>query len=113
MSKDSAEWAAVVRAVVAAIPVGQVLSYAGVARRAGRPRHARLVARILAESSGMGLPWHRVMRADGRPGFAEGSPGWREQLQRLRSEGVEVRAGRVRMPRAVDSLDAALWGPPP
>jgi methylated-DNA-protein-cysteine methyltransferase related protein len=78
-----------VRAVVAAIPPGDVLSYGEVAERAGL-RSARLVGRILAED-GHDLPWHRVLRADGRcaPHLAE------EQGARLRAEGVPVVEGRV------------------
>lgn len=72
-----------VRAVVAAIPAGQVCSYGEVAERAGIPGRARLVGRILAED-GHDLPWHRVLRADGRcaPHLAA------EQSARLRAEGV-------------------------
>lgn len=79
-----------VRDVVAGIPAGEVLSYGEVAARA-RLRSARLVGRILAVD-GADLPWHRVLRADGRcaPHLA------REQLARLRAEGVPVTDGRVR-----------------
>lgn len=83
-------------AVIAAIPAGDWCSYGEVARRAGLPGYHRLVARLLASHTGTGkLPWHRVLRADGRPGLAEGSAGWREQLQRLRAEGVRVENGRA------------------
>jgi methylated-DNA-protein-cysteine methyltransferase-like protein len=70
-----------VRAVVEAIPAGEVLSYGEVADRAGL-RSARLVGHILANSHG--LPWHRVVRADGTPTphLAE------EQTALLRAEGV-------------------------
>ncbi|MBJ7517712.1 MAG: MGMT family protein, partial [Stenotrophomonas sp.] len=59
------------------------------------------------------LPWHRVLRADGRIAMPEGSRGWREQSQRLRAEGVVVERGRVRMPALdpVQALDAEIWGP--
>lgn len=97
-------------AAVRAIPHGHVAGYGAIAHRAGYPRHARLVARILGEYEGAELPWHRVLRADGRIAFAEGSSGFREQCRRLRAEGVRVEAGRVRMPRAGDDVDAAVWG---
>lgn len=81
-----------VRSVVAAIPVGRVLAYGDVASRAGLPGRARLVGRILAED-GQDLPWHRVLRADGTPAPHLAA----EQLVRLRTEGVLVHSGRVRM----------------
>lgn len=88
-------------AVIAAIPAGEWCSYGEVARRAGLPGYHRLVARLLAsQPNGGRLPWHRVLRADGRPGLAEGSAGWREQLQRLRAEGVRIENGRARKPAA-------------
>jgi methylated-DNA-protein-cysteine methyltransferase related protein len=96
-------------AAVRAIPRGQVAGYGEVAARAGLPGRARLAARVLADNDDPSLPWHRVLRADGRIAFAPGSRQWREQARRLRAEGVAVRDGRVaRRPR---TLDAALWGP--
>lgn len=91
-------------AQVRAIPAGQVASYGAIARRAGFPRAARLVARLLAITEEADLPWHRVVRSDGRIAFASGSVGFDEQCARLQAEGVEVRAGRVRI-----QADAALW----
>lgn len=98
-------------AAIRAIPRGQVAGYGHIARRAGLPGRARLVARVLAHNDDPGLPWHRVLRSDGRIAFPEGSRGWREQSQRLREEGVTVERGRVRMPKADASLDAMIWGP--
>ncbi|MGH3980571.1 MAG: MGMT family protein [Pseudonocardiaceae bacterium] len=83
-----------VREVVAAIPPGAVLAYGDVAARAGLPRRARLVGRILAED-GHDLPWHRVLRADGTPAPHLAA----EQLARLRAEGVLADGGRVPMRR--------------
>lgn len=101
-----------VLAAVRAIPRGEVRSYAHIARLAGRPRGARQVARILAAAADPALPWHRVVRADGRIAFAPGSAGHREQRRRLRAEGVAVRAGRVAPPAAeAPTLDALLWAP--
>jgi methylated-DNA-protein-cysteine methyltransferase related protein len=78
-----------VRAVVRAIPPGQVRSYGEVAADAGL-RSARLVGRILAVD-GHDLPWHRVVRADGS--FASHIAA--EQAARLRVEGVLATDGRV------------------
>ena len=97
-------------AAVRAIPRGQVAGYGEVARRAGLPGRARMAARVLSENTDPGLPWHRVLRADGRIAFPEGSRGFREQSQRLRSEGVDVRNGRVRMQARAIDIDAAVWG---
>ncbi len=99
-------------AAIRAIPRGQVAGYGHIAQRAGLPGRARLVARILAGNEDSKLPWHRVLRSDGRIAFPEGSRGWREQSQRLRAEGVRVESGRVRMPQADVSLDAMIWGGP-
>lgn len=85
------------RDVVASLAVAEVVSYGEVARRAGRRGAARAVGAFLAEH-GTGLPWWRVVRADGS--LAVHKP--REQARRLRAEGVEVVAGRV-----VDALPPA------
>ncbi len=103
--------AARILAVVRAIPHGKVAGYGEVARRAGLPGRARLAARVLADNTDPGLPWHRVLRADGRIALPPGSAGWREQCRRLRAEGVLVEQGRVRLRRACDDLDAHVWGP--
>ncbi|GGK07429.1 MGMT family protein [Luteimonas terricola] len=98
-------------AAVRAIPRGEVAGYGEVARRAGLPGRARWVARLLAVSDDPGLPWHRVLRSDGRIAFPAGSDAWEEQARRLRADGVEVVGGRVRIARAERSLDAEVWGP--
>ena len=97
-------------AAIRAIPRGEVAGYGHVARRAGLPGRARLVARVLAGNEDPALPWHRVLRSDGRIAFPPGSKGFREQVRRLRAEGVPVEKGRVRM-KAADAgdLDAVLW----
>ena len=88
------------------------MGYGQVAMRAGLPGRARLTARILGQNDDPDLPWHRVLRSDGRIAMEEGSAGWREQSQRLRAEGVVVENGRVRMPTTDPAvvLDAAVWG---
>ena len=100
-------------AAIRAVPRGSVTSYGEIARRAGLPRRARLVARVLAQNEDPELPWHRVLRSDGRIAFPSDSRGYREQTQRLRAEGVQVEAGRVRnLLRGGSDLDALLWAPP-
>jgi len=99
-------------AAVTAIPAGEVAGYGEVARRAGLPGRARLVARVLSAGDEPGLPWHRVLRSDGRIAFPQGSVAFDEQVRRLRAEGVTVESGRVRGLRAAASLDEILWAPP-
>lgn len=98
-------------AVIRTIPSGKVLGYGQVARLAGLPGRARLVARVLSRNDDPDLPWQRVLRSDGRIAFAQGSESWHEQVRRLLAEGVVVDNGRVRMSRVERSLDAVLWGP--
>lgn len=96
-------------AAIRAVPRGQVAGYGAIARRAGLPGRARLVARILSLNDDPRLPWHRILRSDGRIALPTGSAAFAEQCQRLRAEGVDVRNGRVRLPRDDASLDAAIW----
>ena len=98
--------------IVEAIPSGSVASYGEVARRAGLPRRARLVGRALGEApEDRPLPWHRVVRADGRIAFPPGSKLHKLQVRRLREEGVVVSDGRVKRETGEADLDAWLWGP--
>lgn len=97
-------------AAIRAIPRGEVAGYGEVARRAGLPGRARLVARLLSQNDDRDLPWHRVLRSDGRIAFPVGSKSFREQSQRLRAEGVRVEAGRVRGQSAAATLDEQMWG---
>jgi methylated-DNA-protein-cysteine methyltransferase-like protein len=102
-----------IRDAVAAIPKGRVASYGAIAARAGYPGRARLIGRVLGDSpSELKLPWHRVLRADGRIGMPVGSSGFRRQCQLLRAEGIEVVKGRVALSAfGLDpDLDRALWG---
>jgi methylated-DNA-protein-cysteine methyltransferase-like protein len=101
-------------AAIRAVPAGGVAGYGVIARRAGLPGRARLVAKILSGNDDATLPWHRILRSDGRIAFPPGSKGHAEQTRRLRAEGVDVEAGRVRgMPGRDADLDALLWAPPP
>ena len=105
------EHAAIVR-VIAAIPPGRVASYGEIAARAGLPRHARLVGRVLGDAGAEAkLPWHRVLRSNGCFAFKPGSRAFREQRARLIDEGVAVKAGRVDLELFgwQRNLDAELW----
>ena len=98
-------------AAIRAVPAGEVAGYGVIARRAGLPGRARLVARVLGQNEDPDLPWHRILRSDGRIAFPKDSPHFQEQSQRLRAEGVDVRDGRVRLPKPEEGLDAAVWAP--
>lgn len=112
-SDDTNDAARRIHAAIRAIPPGEVAGYGEVARRAGLPGRARLVARLLSTNSDAGLPWHRVLRSDGRIAFPAGSEGFEMQSARLRAEGVAIVDGRVAARcRPARSLDEALWGPP-
>ncbi len=102
-----------IRRIIAAIPRGRVASYGEIAARAGLPRRARLVGRVLGDDAGEAakLPWHRVLRADGRFAFAPGSRAFREQRARLLEEGVSVKSGRIDLALFgwQRNLDEELW----
>ena len=73
--------------VVEEIPEGKAATYGQIARLIGRPQNARLVGQVLSRASLYGrYPCHRVVNHAGRP-----APGWREQEELLREEGVELK----------------------
>ncbi|MFZ0835029.1 MAG: MGMT family protein [Mycobacterium sp.] len=78
-----------VRALVSAIPPGKVATYGDVAAAAGLSS-PRIVGWIMRTDSA-DLPWHRVIRSNGRPAPALRS----RQLELLRAEGVLAVDGRV------------------
>jgi methylated-DNA-protein-cysteine methyltransferase related protein len=82
-----------IEAAIRAIPRGKVSTYGGVARAAGFPGAARLVARVL--NRGFGLPWQRVLGAGGEIKLRGDSA--MEQRFRLEAEGVRFRGRRVDM----------------
>lgn len=88
-----------VYAIVAKIPCGQVASYGQIAWMLGNPRGARQVGWAMRRCPD-GLPWQRVVKADGSiagGGFSE----LRRAL--LQSEGVPfLPDGRV-------DMDACRW----
>lgn len=80
-----------VRALVSSIPPGTVSSYGAIAAAADL-LSPRIVGWIMRTDSA-DLPWHRVLRADGR--VAEHLR--TRALERLRAEGVLAVDGRVDM----------------
>lgn len=66
------------------IPPGRVATYGQIARLTGREKNARLVGKILRMSQQYGeYPCHRVVNHAGKT-----VPGWFEQPELLRQEGV-------------------------
>ncbi|WP_415623142.1 MGMT family protein [Mycobacterium tuberculosis] len=78
-----------VRSLVAAIPLGRVSTYGDIAALAGLSS-PRIVGWIMRTDSS-DLPWHRVIRASGRPAQHLAT----RQLELLRAEGVLSVDGRV------------------
>ena len=73
--------------VVEEIPEGCVATYGQIARLIGREKNSRLVGKVLSMAEYYGqYPCHRVVNHAGRP-----VPGWREQEELLREEGVELK----------------------
>lgn len=73
--------------VVEEIPEGCVATYGQIARLIVREKNSRLVGKVLSMAEYYGqYPCHRVVNHAGRP-----APGWREQAELLREEGVELK----------------------
>jgi methylated-DNA-protein-cysteine methyltransferase related protein len=80
---------------VRAIPEGFVATYGDIC-----PQAPRFTGTVLRRTAERGLPWHRVVRADGS--LAQGE----RQRRLLDAEGVPLVGGRV------DMRIARLFGPP-
>jgi len=85
---DSNARAERILARVRAIPKGFVRTYGDI-----DPAAPRLVGRVLATQDA-GVPWHRVVRANGTV------PKGERQLELLRREGVPLRGDRVDLTKA-------------
>ena len=76
-----------VLSVVEEIPAGRVATYGQIAALIGRERNARLVGKVMSMAHFYGrYPCHRVVNHAGRT-----APGWPEQADLLRTEGVELK----------------------
>lgn len=89
MAPVTDEQVELVRSLVAAIPLGRVSTYGDIAALAGLSS-PRIVGWIMRTDSS-DLPWHRVIRASGRPAQHLAT----RQLELLRAEGVLSVEGRV------------------
>jgi len=82
------------------IPKGNVASYGQVAVESGLPGQARLVGYALhALRPSSGVPWHRVINAQGKISFPPGSPAHSRQRKLLAGEGVVVVGDKIDMKR--------------
>lgn len=88
------DFACKVKLVVQNIPTGKVMTYANVAKKAGRPKAARAVANIMAHNYDLKIPCHRVVRSDGRVGgYNRGGEATKKRL--LAAEGVVLCKDKV------------------
>lgn len=79
---------------IRAVPPGRVASYGEIARRAGSPRGARQVVRVLhSYSASCNLPWHRILGKDGKIRLPPGG-GLEDQAALLSGEGIELKVSR-------------------
>lgn len=90
-------WAVVYR-LVKQIPRGRVLTYGQLARALRLRGGARAAGRAMAACpAGRGIPWHRVVGADGRILIREPHASLQRRL--LESEGTRLVEGRVNLKR--------------
>jgi methylated-DNA-protein-cysteine methyltransferase-like protein len=83
---------------LAQIPKGKVITYGNLAKLAGMPNGARLAGRLMCELPDQSnLPWHRVINAQGRLSLPVDSEGYREQLQRLQKDGIDINNGKIKL----------------
>lgn len=94
-TRKGMSWAAVYR-LVRRIPRGRVTSYAAIAKKLRLRGGARSAGRAMSACpSGLGIPWHRVVTADGQ--IVIGEPHAALQKRLLESEGIRLWRGRVDM----------------
>jgi methylated-DNA-protein-cysteine methyltransferase-like protein len=90
-------WDTVYR-LIKKIPRGRVTTYGELARKLRLPGGARAVGYAMAACpSGRGIPWHRVVGAEGRLLISE--PHGSLQRRLLEAEGVRTEFGRIDMQR--------------
>ena len=83
---------------LAQIPEGCVISYGELGKLAGLVNGARLVGRTLSNlPKGSNLPWHRVVNSQGKISLPPDSKSYKEQIRRLKAEGVQVVNEKIKM----------------
>ena len=93
-TEDPEAYVETVLRLVEQVPAGRVTTYGDLAEAVGRGG-PRQVGQVLATWGG-GVPWWRVVRADGSP--ARGHQA--EALRRLAAEGTPLRGPRVVLSQA-------------
>lgn len=105
-SRRHSQFAIDVVNIVALIPKGKLMTYSGVAQKAGSPKAYRAVGSILNRNyrdrgsqlpgiSGEPIPCHRVVRSDGHIG--EYARGTKEKEKLLEAEGHVVEKHRIKL----------------
>ena len=90
--------------LVKQIPRGRVLTYGALAKALRLPGGARTAGRAMgATPSGKGIPWHRVLGANGKILIREPYASLQKKL--LESEGIPVVESRI-------NVKKHLWTPP-
>ncbi len=97
-SMDAA-YAELVLSLVEQIPPGQVATYGDIAEMVGHGG-PRQVGHVMARFGG-GVPWWRVVRADGRPARSLEETG----LRLLKADKTPIKGDRVDMARARFRID--------
>jgi methylated-DNA-protein-cysteine methyltransferase related protein len=83
-------------AIIHQIPAGRVATYGQIARLAGLPNGARAVGHALKQlPNDTRLPWHRVINSRGQISIPQTEPAHSLQVEKLRSEGVDVLGGTI------------------
>jgi methylated-DNA-protein-cysteine methyltransferase related protein len=93
------DYAELVLSLVEQIPSGQVATYGDIAEMVGRGG-PRQVGHVMARFGG-GVPWWRVVRADGRPARSLEETG----LRLLKADKTPIKGDRVDMARARFRID--------
>jgi methylated-DNA-protein-cysteine methyltransferase-like protein len=84
--------------LVREIPRSRVVTYGQIAALLGWPRAARAVGQAMRHCP-PGLPWHRVVNAQGAISLRGNVDSMLTQRVLLEQEGVPVRRGRIRLDR--------------
>lgn len=80
------------------IPFGRVATYGQIATLCGQPNQARAVGRALScLPEDTRIPWFRVINAQGRISFPDGSERYRKQQKLLESEGILPIKGKIKL----------------
>ena len=87
-----------VHRLVGEIPRGRVATYGQIAALLGYPRAARAVGYAMRHCPS-GVPWHRVVNAQGGISLRANVSGMITQRVLLEQEGVLLRRGRLRLDR--------------